>query len=124
MEYQIESKSSTVLTKHFIKSSVVLVFAVGVLCLDMGEQRRLVQEDFRTVDALQVGSIRQLRVSGQDVFFQLIGLAERLLAIITHVQVLLQVTLSSTSLLPSIPLAPQCKMLSVLAVSLRWSESI
>ena len=61
-------------------------------------------------------------MSGQDVFLELISLAERLLAVITHIQVLLQVALSSCSLLPSIPLAPQRKVLSVLAVSLPESE--
>lgn len=70
------------------------------------------------MDALQVGSVRQLGVSGEDVFLELIGLAERLLAVIAHIQVLLQVSVSSRSFLPSILLTPQCKVLSVLAVSL------
>lgn len=74
------------------------------------------------MDALQVGSVGQLGVSGQDVFLELIRLAERLLAVITHIQVLLQVTISSCSFLPTIPLTPQCKVLSVLAVSLPESE--
>lgn len=51
----------------------------------MREERSLVKEDLRTVDALQVGPVRQLGVSGQDVFFQLVGLTERLLAVIAHV---------------------------------------
>uniref|UniRef100_A0A8D3ATH6 Uncharacterized protein n=1 Tax=Scophthalmus maximus TaxID=52904 RepID=A0A8D3ATH6_SCOMX len=101
-------------------AGAVLVFAVGVLRFDVREERRLVQEDLRAVDALQVGSVRQLRVSGQDVFLQLVSLAERLLAIVAHVQVLLQVPVSS--LLPPVPLTPQCEVLSVLAVSLPESE--
>ena len=94
------------------------MFAVGVLCFNVREERSLVQEDLRTVDALQVGPVRQLGVSGQDVFLQLVRLAERLLAVITHVQVLVQVDVHA-SLLASVPLAPQGKVLSVLAVSLR-----
>uniref|UniRef100_A0A3P9MG59 Uncharacterized protein n=1 Tax=Oryzias latipes TaxID=8090 RepID=A0A3P9MG59_ORYLA len=46
------------------RSSTVLVFAVGVLRFDVREQRGLVQEDLRTVDALQVGAVGQLRVPG------------------------------------------------------------
>ena len=103
------------------RNSVVLVFAVGMLCLNMREERSLVEEDLRTVDALQVGSVGQLGVSGHHVFLQLVCLAERLLAVIAHVQVLLQVSVSSCSLLPTVPLTPQGKVLSVLAVSL--SES-
>lgn len=95
------------------------MFAVSVLRFNMREERSLVKEDLRTVDALQVGPVRQLGVSGQDVFFQLVGLTERLLAVIAHVQVLLQVAVSSRSLLSSISLAPQSEMLSVLTVSLR-----
>lgn len=95
------------------------MFAVSVLRFNMREERSLVKEDLRTVDALQVGPVRQLGVSGQDVFFQLVGLTERLLAVIAHVQVLLQVAVSSHSLLSSISLAPQSEMLSVLTVSLR-----
>lgn len=90
-----------------------------MLRFNMREERGFIQKDFRTVDALQVGPVRQLRVPGHDVFLQLIRLAERLLTIVTHVQVLLQVPLCSCSLLPSIPLTPQCKVLSVLAMSLR-----
>lgn len=61
------------------------MFAVSVLRFNMREERSLVKEDLRTVDALQVGPVRQLGVSGQDVFFQLVGLTERLLAVIAHV---------------------------------------
>lgn len=39
-----------------------------MLCFNMREERSLVEKDLRTVDALQVGSVRQLGVSGQDVF--------------------------------------------------------
>lgn len=106
------------------QNSVVLVFAVGMLCFNMREERSLVEKDLRTMDALQVGSVRQLGVSSQDVFLELIRLAECLLAVITHIKVLLQVTISSCSLLTPVPLTPQCKMLSVLAVSLPKSESI
>lgn len=97
----------------------LLVLPVGVLRFDMREQRRLVQEDLRTVDALQVGPVGQLRVSGQDVFLQLVRLAERLLAVIAHVQVLVQVHVSARPLLPAVLLAPQRQMLSVLTVSLQ-----
>lgn len=93
------------------------MFAVSVLRFNMREERSLVKKDLRTVDALQVGPVRQLGVSGQDVLFQLVGLTERLLAVIAHVQVLLQVAVRS--LLSSISLAPQSEMLSVLTVSLR-----
>ena len=92
-----------------------------MLRFNMCEERSLVQKDLRTVDALQVGSVGQLGVSGQDVFLQLVSLAERLLAVIAHIQVLLQVALSS--FLSSIFLAPQSKMLSVLPVSLSESDS-
>lgn len=86
----------------------------------MREQRSLIQKDLRTVDALQVGSVGQLRVSSQDVFFQLVRLAERLLAVIAHVQILLQVVCGS--LFPSILFIPQRKMLSVLTVSLKRTK--
>lgn len=99
------------------------MFVVSVLCFNMREERSLVKKDLRTVDALQVGPVRQLGVSGQDVFFQLVGLTERLLAVIAHVQVLLQVAVSSRSLLSSISLAPQSEMLSVLTVSLPESQT-
>lgn len=96
------------------------MFPVGVLRLDVREQRGLVQEDLRTVDALQIGAVRQLRVSGQDVFLQLVCLAERLLAVVAHIQVLLQVSVSSrSSFLTSVPLAPQCEVFSVFTVSLK-----
>lgn len=94
------------------------MFAVSVLRFDMREQRSLVEKDLRTVDALQVGPVRQLGVSGQDVFLQLVGLTERLLAVIAHVQVLLQVAVSGRALLSSVSLAPQSEVLSVLTVSL------
>lgn len=94
------------------------MFAVGVLGFNVREERCLVQEDLGAVDALQVGSVGQLGVSGEDVFLQLVRLAEGLLAVIAHIQVLLQVSVSSRSLLPAVPLAPQGQVLSVLAVSL------
>lgn len=70
------------------------MFAVGMLGFNMREEGGLIQEDLRTVDALQVSSVRQLGVSGQDMFLQLVRLAERLLTVITHIEVLLQVTIS------------------------------
>lgn len=88
--------------KNSNNALLLLVFPVGVLCFNMSEQRRLIQKDLWTVDALQVCSVRQLWVSSQDVFFQLIRLAERFLTVITHVQILLQFNVSSRSLLPSI----------------------
>lgn len=94
------------------------MFAVGVLSFDVREERSLVQEDLGAVDALQVGSVGQLGVSGEDVFLQLVRLAESLLAVVAHVQVLLQVSVSSGPLLPAVPLAPQGQVLSVFAVSL------
>lgn len=94
------------------------MFAVGVLRLDVREERCLVQEDLGAVDALQVGSVGQLGVSGEDVFLQLIRLAEGLLAVIAHIQVLLQVSVPTCSLLPAVPLAPQGQVLSVFPVSL------
>lgn len=94
------------------------MFAVGVLSLNVRKERSLVQEDLGAVDALQVSSVGQLGVSGEDVFLQLVRLAEGLLAVIAHIQVLLQVTVSSRSLLPAVPLAPQRQVLSVFAVSL------
>lgn len=100
------------------ENSGVLVFAVGVLSFDVREERSLVQEDLGAVDALQVGSVGQLGVSGEDVFLQLVRLAESLLAVVAHVQVLLQVSVSSGPLLPAVPLAPQGQVLSVFAVSL------
>jgi len=98
------------------------VFAVSVQRLDVREERRLVEEDVRTVDALQVGAVRQLGVSGHHVFLELVRLAERLLAVIAHIRVLLQVSVSFGSLLPSVPLTPQREVLSVLAVRLPESE--
>lgn len=100
------------------ENSGVLVFAIGVLSFDVREERSLVQEDLGAVDALQVRSVGQLGVSGEDVFLQLVRLAEGLLAVIAHIQVLLQVSVSSCSLLPAVPLAPQGQVLSVFAVSL------
>lgn len=94
------------------------MFAVGVLSFNVREERGLVQEDLGAVDALQVGSVGQLGVSGEDVFLQLVRLAEGLLAVIAHVQVLLQVSVSSGSLLPAVPLALQGQVLSVFTVSL------
>lgn len=75
--------------EKFKKQNSVLVFAVGMLCFNMREERSLVEKDLRTMDALQVSSVRQLGVSGQNVFLQLIRLAESLLAVITHIKVLL-----------------------------------
>ena len=98
------------------------MFAVGVLRLDVCEQRGLVQEDLGAVDALQVCAVRQLRVSGHHVLLQLVRQAEGLLAVITHVQVLVQLALSHAAaapgLLAPVPLRTQRQVLSVLAVSL------
>lgn len=94
------------------------MFAVGVLSFNVREERSLVQENLGAVDALQVSSVGQLGVSGEDVFLQLVRLAEGLLAVIAHIQVLLQVSVSPCSLLPAVPFAPQGQVLSVFAVSL------
>lgn len=43
---------------------IVLVFVVGMLCFDMHEERSLIKKNLRTMDALQVSSVRQLGMSG------------------------------------------------------------
>uniref|UniRef100_A0AAY4DV58 Uncharacterized protein n=1 Tax=Denticeps clupeoides TaxID=299321 RepID=A0AAY4DV58_9TELE len=68
-----------------------LVLAVGMGTVDVGQKQALVTEDLRAVDALQLGPIRELRVAGQHVLLQVVRLAEGLLAVIAHVQVLLHV---------------------------------
>lgn len=102
------------------------MLAVSVLRLNVREQRRLVQEDVGTVDALQVGAVGQLRVAADDVLLQLVRLAERILAVVAHVQVLVlvlvQVGLPSRPLPSSVPLTPQRQVLTVLTVSLRQKQ--
>uniref|UniRef100_A0A4W4G4S8 Uncharacterized protein n=1 Tax=Electrophorus electricus TaxID=8005 RepID=A0A4W4G4S8_ELEEL len=65
-----------------------LVLLVGVRPVDVGEQGTLIAKDLGAVDALQLRSVRELRMARQNMLLQLVRLAEGLLAVVAHVQVL------------------------------------
>uniref|UniRef100_A0A8C4SNM0 Uncharacterized protein n=1 Tax=Erpetoichthys calabaricus TaxID=27687 RepID=A0A8C4SNM0_ERPCA len=72
-----------------LRTHGALVLFIGMSLVNMTEQRTLIGKNIRTVDALQIRLLGELRVATNNMLLKLLSLAEGLLAIITHEQSLL-----------------------------------